>query len=221
MDLNKVQVVDLVREKNELIATANKERKNHTATYLSVIALLVGLLCFLLYLAFVRFPRDSFIATQNAAAICRISPIDRPHIAVGQVTDFAQSAVVSIYTYNYLTYKKNAAETADTYFSNEFHEPFLRLFSTSKALQEVIDKRFNVIAVGTANQPPLVTRAGPRNGAWAWVVDVPVTVYYISGRDTHEDKILASVTVTQVDPTRTNPKGIAVDDIVLRQALNN
>lgn len=213
-------MVDLVAENLQLKKQINDERKGHTRTYISVIAALSVVVLFLGYLAFVHFPQNQFIATDNTAAACRIWPTDRPYIPEANVKDFAESAVVSIYTYGYSNYRKAAQDTADKYFSNNFADPFIAMFSNSAGLQEVIQKRFDVTSVSNPNQPPIVSRSGLRKGSWAWVVDVPVLVYYVSGRDQHSERILASVTVIEVPPTRRNPSGLAIDDIVLRQSLS-
>jgi len=214
------EMIDLLTRNNQLESEVKETHKSHTTTYLGIIVALATVAMFLGYLAFVRFPQNTFIATQNAAALCSVPSIKRPHVSEAIVADFARGAVVSIYSYSYLSYRQNIVDAADKYFTDSFHDTFITLFSNSQTLKAVIDKRFIVTAAGTANQPPMIRRAGERMGAWAWIVDVPVTVYYVSGRESHEDRMLASVTVTQTDPTRTNAKGIGVDNIELRQALN-
>jgi intracellular multiplication protein IcmL len=217
---DKAGMVDLVRDNLALLAERNEERKDHARAYVNIIGVLALIVVFLLYLVFVHFPQYQYLATSNTSGVCSVQPIDKAYIPEAQVKDFAESAVVSIYTYNYGTYHKDISTASNTYFSNDFGDAFMNVFSNSQELQDVIQKRFLVSAVSNPTQPPVVSRSGLRKGAWAWVVEVPVLVYYVSGRDEHEDKMLATVTVVQVPPTLSNPKGLAVDDLVTRQALN-
>jgi hypothetical protein len=213
-------MVDLVALNKQLAASVSDERKGKTRVFLIIIGLLVAMVIFLSWLAFVHFPQDKFLATDNTAGVCRVPVLDKPYIPQAQVMDFAEAAVVSIYTYNYGTYRRDVMQTANTYFSNDFSNAFVAMFSNSADLQEVIDKRFNVTAVSNPTAPPVVARAGLRKGVWSWEVMVPVQVYYVSGATQFSERKLANVTVIQVPPTRLNPYGLAVDNIVLRQALN-
>lgn len=216
----KNEMVDLVAAINAAHAENKATQKSYTRHFLVVIVFLLAAIALLTWAAFFHFPQAVFIPTQNAAAMCQVAPLNTPRIDQAEVEDFAERAVVSIYTYNYLTYRQNVMDAADKFFTPAFHDGFINLFSSSQTLQTVIDKRFIVTATGTANSPPVIRRAGLRKGAYAWDVEVPVTVYYTSGHEQHEDRMIATVTVTQDEPNVRNPRGIGVDNIDLRQALN-
>jgi intracellular multiplication protein IcmL len=218
--LAKEQMVDLVAENLRLNTKIKDERKSLTAMLVSVIVALGFVIVFLLYLTFVHFPQDKVLATANAATVCQVPLLDKPYVSEAQVLDFAEQAVISIYTYNYGDYRMRTQQAANQYFSNSFADAFVQLRSNSQELQDVIQKRFVVTSVSSPNQPPVVARYGPYKGSYAWEMLVPVSVYYTSGREQFEEKKLATVTVEQVPLSPTNPRGLAVDNIVLRQALN-
>lgn len=217
---SKEQMVDLVSQNNQLQEIIKNERKDKTGILIGVIVTLAVVIVFLLYLTFVHFPQDKVLANANASTVCQVPTLDKPYISEAQVLDFAEQAVISIYTYSYSDYRMRTQQAASQYFSNGFADAFVNLRSNSQELQDVISKRFNVTSVSNPNQPPVVSRAGPYKGSWAWQILVPVSVYYTSGREQFEEKRLATVTVMQAPLTPTNPRGLAVDDILLRQAIN-
>ncbi|TKC90153.1 hypothetical protein FAZ69_08370 [Trinickia terrae] len=217
---SKEQMIDLVAKNQQLQGAIKDERKSFTNILVSVIAVLSLVIVFLLYLVFVHFPQDRVLATANAATVCKVPTLDKPYISEAQALNFAEQAVISMYTYNYLDYRMRTQQAANEYFSNGFADAFVQLRSNSQELQDVIQKRFIVTSISNPNQPPVVARSGPYKGAWAWEVSVPVYVYYTSGHEQFQEKRLANVTVMQVPLSPSNPRGLAVDNIVLRQALN-
>jgi intracellular multiplication protein IcmL len=218
--LSKEQMIDLVALNLQLSETLKNERKSFTGLLVTVIGALGCVILFLLYLTFVHFPQDKVLAKGNASTVCEVPTLDKPYMSEAQALDFAEQAVIQIYTYNYGDYRMRTQQVANQYFSNSFADAFVQLRSNSQELADVIQKRFIVTSVGSPNQPPVVARAGPYKGSFAWEMLVPVSVYYTSGREQFEEKKLATVTVEQVPLSPTNPKGLAVDNIVLRQALN-
>ncbi|KVV07472.1 DotI/IcmL family type IV secretion protein [Burkholderia ubonensis] len=216
------QVVDLVLENEQLRAGAKKSESKHSINYLVIIAGQFGIILFLLWLTFSYFPLQKYIPTQNAAAICTFDPIDKPNISAAQVVDYAKDAVVTIYSTDYANYRTTITNAADKFMLPEFRSPFMQTMSQSDFLKALVSNQFTVTAITTPNQPPQVVREGVLNGAYAWKVQVPLTFYYTSGRQQHDDRVVAEVTITRTDPTKTrlNPSAIGVSWIDLKTAVN-
>jgi intracellular multiplication protein IcmL len=212
--------VDLVREGRTLREKAYKQNRTETSRLISFLTVSVGMNLFLIWLAFVYFPQSEFVPTANAAAICKITPINAPHIPQQVVADFAVEAALGIYSYDHANYRKQITGVTDRYFTPEFRDDFMVLFGNSVNLKSVIEN-FYVVSSTTAGNPAQIKESGINGkGAFYWKVQVPLIVYYISGRKRQEEKVVAEVTVTRVDPWRLNPRGIAVSNIVTRQRLN-
>jgi intracellular multiplication protein IcmL len=215
-------VVDLVAENAELRERAKTSETRHAVNYLAIIGALAVVLIFMLWLVFEHFPLTSFIPTQNAAAICSVVPIDQPWIDDPTVVDFAKNAVVSSYSTDYANYRVTIASAAERFMLPSFHDPFITTMQNSDFLHDVVNKQFTVAATSTSGQPAVVVRKGVRDGVYTWKVQVPITFNYLSGREKHEDRLIAEVTVAQADPrkVRLNRSGIGVSWIDLKTALN-
>ncbi len=216
------RVVDLVVETNAINEKSKDTEKKHSLNYLAIIGGQSLVIVFLLWLAFVHFPQGEFIPTQNAAAICKVTPVEQPRLTNAQVMDYAKDMAVSIYSTDYANYRTTVTDAAGKYMLPDFRDQFIKTMSNSDFLKLVVEGRFVVSAVTTANRPPQVVRAGLLNGAYAWKIQVPLTLFYQSGRTQQDDRVVAEVTVTQVDPTRVNlnSRGIAVSWLELKPAIN-
>ncbi|HEP6430558.1 TPA: DotI/IcmL family type IV secretion protein [Burkholderia cenocepacia] len=216
------QVVDIVRENARLREEAKKSESKHSINYLAIIVGESVVIVFLVWLTFFYYPLQKYIPTQNAAAICAFEPIDKPNINAAQIVDYAKDAVVTIYSTDYANYRRTITNAADKFMVPDFRSPFMQTMSNSDFLKALVNNQFTVTAITTPNQPPQVVREGVLNGAYAWKVQVPLTFYYTSGRQQHDDRVVAEVTVTRTDPTkiRLNPSAIGVSWIDLKTAVN-
>lgn len=215
----KSTVIDLVRENNELREENYQEKRDNSLRQLTflVISLLVN--GFLIWLAFFHFPKTKYVWTSNAAAVCAVTPISEPHLMPGVVADFAAQAAVSIYTYDYINYRRVVTAVSEKYFTPEFRDLYMPMFSESKLLQSVIDNT-NIVSAQTAGPAQIAEKGRLHNGAFYWKVQVPLYVYYTVGKKPPRvDKILATVTVSRVDPSRMNPSGIAVSNVATAPLL--
>jgi len=212
--------VELTREVQNLRAKSYKQQRTETVRLVSFLVASGCLNVFLGWLAFVYFPQNEFVPTANAAAICKLTPIDAPHIHQRVVADFAVEAALGIYSYDHANFKKQITDVTKHYFTPEFSDDFMVLFGNSANLKSVVEN-FYVVSSTTGGSPPQIKETGVNGkGAFYWKVQVPLIVYYISGRKKQEEKVVAEVTVTRVEPWRINPRGISVSNIVTKQRLN-
>lgn len=205
--------------KNEDLTKENYELKKKFSTRIIWIfaASLAGNV-FLFYLAFFYFPKKEYVATTNTAAICSIPPVSKPAIHHRTVADFALDSVIGIYSFDHVNYKRQISSAVNEYFTPTYRDQFMVAFGDSPNLQTVIDN-FYVVTATAAGRPPQIIKTGQKGGVYFWNVQVPVNVYYTSGRKIQEEKLLAEVTVVRTEPSRLNPRGIAVSGINTRQLL--
>ncbi|WP_199031657.1 DotI/IcmL family type IV secretion protein [Ralstonia sp. ASV6] len=207
---------------NRVEEEAKENEQRHSLNYLSVITVLSVVILFLLWLIFIHFPLANHIPTQNAAAVCRVTPVNQPRLTEAQVKDFAQEMAVAVYSTDFANYRRNLNDAGDKFMLPSFREQWIRVMSTSDFIKILLENKFIVTAVGTANKPPVVVRSGLLSGAYAWKIQVPLTLFYQSGRVQKDEHVIVEVTVTQVDPTQLNlnPRGIAVSWADTKPALN-
>jgi len=214
-----VEVVDLIKKNNILEEENYVIRRDNTLRLVTIMAAQGVAIVFLIWLAFFHFPKTKYAWTSNAGAVCSVTPIDQAHIDPSIAGDFAQQAVVSIYSYDYLNYRRHITDAANRYFTPEFKDAFMPMFSDSKNLKSVIENT-NIVSANTDGPVQLYKKGGPKGEPYSWVFQVPLQVYYTVGRKpSRPENITAYVTVSRVDPSRINPSGIAVSNIVTEQRM--
>lgn len=209
-----------VLENNELRKTNYKITTQVSMHMFVIVTASIALNFFLGYLAFFRFPLVDYIPTSNAAAICKVVPVSEPFLTQAEVANFAVDAAVSMYTYDHQNYRKQVTDTTEKYFTPEYRNEYLTAFGDSKNLQVVVENYF-VVTATTAGRPAQIVKVGTKSsGAYFWKVQVPINVYYVSGRKKQEEKLLAEIEVLRTPASRLNPKGIGVNGSNIRQLLN-
>lgn len=213
-------VVDLVVENNELKDQNYQEKRDNTLRLVVIMVVEAIAIFFLIWLAFFHFPKTKFAWTSNAGAVCSVTPIDQPHIHHAVAADFAKEAVVSVYSYDYVNYRRHITDTANKYFTQEFRDAFMPMFAESKNLKSVVENT-NIVSANTDGPVQLAKVGGPKGKPYSWVFQVPLQVFYTVGRKpSRPENLLATVTVVRVDPpTIPNPTGIAVSNIVIEPRL--
>lgn len=188
-------------------------RKTAAKHMFAIAALSIGANIFMLWLIFVHFPVSKFVPTANAAAVCEVVPVSEPFVHHQVAADFAVEAVLGIYTYDHANYRRQLSAITDKYFTSDYRNAFMVSFGDSPNLRAVIDNYY-VVSSTTAGRPPEIAETGKYKGAFLWRIKVPIDVYYISGRKNQVEKVLATVDVIRTPPTRLNPRGIAVNQII-------
>lgn len=218
----KETVVDLLADKNQLTEENYTLKRNHAGVLLTIIAVSWLGIAFLLWLAFIHFPQKQVAWTSNAGAVCNLTPIKEPHIHHQVAIDFAVEAAVMTQTYDYVNWRRQLTDTSNRYYTPDFRNSFMLAFPESRTLATVLNNLFIVSSTSIPNKPAQLAAVGRKGatGAYYWDIQVPLTVSYVSGRKINPEVVRADVRVIRVEPSRLNPRGIAVDNIQTRQLLN-
>jgi len=212
--------VDLVAKVNQLenenykITRDSRLRENF---FLSGSALLN---VFLIWLVFFHFPIDNYLWSSNASAVCQARQLDKPYINPQMAVNEAVNATIGIYSYDFLNWRSQITAVAVYHFTPDYRKQFMIAFGDSIGLKMVIDNNYVVSATQLDGRPAQIKSEGIKGGNWYWKIQVPLQVTYMAGRKAEFNKILAEVTVMQVDPSTINPSGLAVDYLETAPLLN-
>ena len=206
-----------IQAKNTKENAKTTNEVSHASRYFKLAFASFFLNIVLAYLAFVYYPQTDYLATANAAAVCGVPTLNKPHVHHAVAADFAVEAALGIYDYNYGNYKRAVTGVTDRYFTPGFRDVFMKAFSNSENIQRVINDYLTVIP-GRDGMAAQIERVGEKNGTYFWIINVPLVVHYVSGRKDRSERVLAKVEVIQVDP-QVNVRGLAVDSIELKQML--
>lgn len=144
--------------------------------------------------------------------------LDHAPVALASIADFAAEAVLSINSYDYLTWDQALPQALNTYFTPSAGRTYLAQFGRSRLLRTVTRSYYTVSALTI--RPAMVVASGQVDGVRSWTVQVPVTIRYQTGvtnldggATAHAQNEVFTVTVLEQRPNRVNYRGVAINDI--------
>jgi intracellular multiplication protein IcmL len=150
-----------------------------------------------------------FISTADGR-IMPIFSLSDPMLAPSEITDWAKTAAISAYSYNYVNYREAFQQLQNQFTANGWknYEAALR---ASLTLETVTSKKLIVSAEPTGE--PVILERKVERGRYTWVVQLPMLVTYENPNEKTPYPIIVKIRVTRV-PTVDMPKGIAIDSFV-------
>lgn len=155
-------------------------------------------------------PLPRYFATTIDGRISPLVPLDQPNIAPTALLQWANTAAVSAYTYNFVNYQQ-ALQEAQNYFTPDGWAAFMEALSSSNNLTAVKAKKLVVSAVATG--APVILQQGMLSGVYAWRIQMPMLVTYQSASQFSRQSILVTMLVTRVS-TLNSPQGIGIAQFV-------
>lgn len=171
-----------------------------------VIIILTGALVYLV----TNPPQPRYFATSIEGRITPLVPLEQPNISQAALLQWANTAAISAYTYNFVNYKE-ALQSASEYFTPDGWSAFMQALESSNNLNAVTAKKLVVSAVATG--APVILQQGVLNGTYAWRVQMPMLVTYQSASQFSRQSIIVTMLVTRVS-TLNSPKGIGIAQFV-------
>lgn len=157
--------------------------------------------------------KDHFFASTGRDLI-PIRPLSQPYVTQETLVSWAQNAVMRVNMYDFANYA-TAFNEARRYFTREGWEQFSLKVNESGNLRAVIENRYVVTAAISA--APTVVKEGLRlDGRFAWTIEVPTVITYLSPTARRTVNALAEVEIVQV-PIEENPEGMGVQSLIINQ----
>lgn len=183
-------------------------RSGLRSSFLIIIASLV-LACLLVLMVISLWnnqPKNVYFAARSDGVIIPIQPLNQPVVSQSQLTSWVSSAIISVYSYDYLRYRSQL-QSAQQYFSPDGWKEFTSSLRSSGNLITVAQQKLLLSAVPTG--AAVITKSGLLNGVYTWQVQMPVLVTFQSATEVRSQSLLVNVQVSRV-PIQNNPQGIAV-----------
>jgi hypothetical protein len=210
--------IELVATNNDLERELHAERIKGTKRLSAILAISVIANFILGYAIFGYFPLTRFVAVKDAHAVCDVSPVNEPlvdNVAAGQ---FAVDSMISVYTFDHLNFQRQITESTAKYFTPEFKQQFLNIFSGS-AMLESVRAQYASVASTVDDRVQIMKYGVNGKGLFSWEIQVPLLLTVKSGPIGAPQRLVAVVTVVRQVPTRNNPTGLGIDNVVIRQRL--
>jgi intracellular multiplication protein IcmL len=171
-----------------------------------IMTILVGGLIYLI----TNPPQPRYFATTTDGRISPLVPLDQPNISQAALLQWANTAAISAYTYNFVNYRQ-ALQDAQAYFTPDGWSAFMGALNSSNNLTAVIAKKLVVSAVATG--APVILQQGILGGIYAWRVQMPMLITYQSASQFSRQSIIVTMLVTRVS-TLNSPQGIGIAQFV-------
>lgn len=211
---------DAVLRENARLYQHNKSLKQQLLIiWISILILSVGLISITLFFLH-NYPKTKFIVTTNNKAVCEVGALDKPNVSSSSVETFAQEAILELLRYDYLNFEQQLKLTLNRYFTNRGKQSYYKSLDISGNLAKV--KTNKMISRAFITRTPQIEKESLRGGQYTWVVIVPINNEFFIGNDSinnvphSKQDYHAIVTIIQEQATAINPKGIAVDALILK-----
>ncbi len=202
----KDDAVEIVRLRNQFYR--DNYRRVISALLICFLAILV--LAGIIFYMITHQPQPKYFATTPDGRIIQLMPLDRPNQSNATVLQWANSAAVAAYSFNFVNYRK-ALQDASSYFTPDGWEQFLSKLEGSNNLAAITSRKLIMNAVATG--APVILEQGILNGRYSWKVQMPMLVSLESASQVIQQSLNITMLITRVS-VLDNPKGIAIAQFV-------
>lgn len=155
-------------------------------------------------------PAPKYFAVNADGSLIKLKPLSEPNVSPATLLQWANMAVISVNTLNYVNYRK-ALQDASEYFTPDGWQEYLRGLKSSNNLTAVIEKKLIVSAVATG--APIILQEGLLNGVYSWRVQMPVLVTYQSPSQVSPQSQIVTLLIVRVSGL-TSARGVGIAQYV-------
>lgn len=155
-------------------------------------------------------PQPRYFATTVDGRISPLIPLDQPNVSQSALLQWANTAAIAAYTYNFVNYRQ-ALQEASAYFTPDGWAAFMEALESSNNLTAVQAKKLVVSAVATG--APVILQQGLLSGIYSWRVQMPMLVTYQSASQFSRQSIIVTMLITRIS-TLNSPQGIGIAQFV-------
>jgi len=164
-------------------------------------------LAYFLFYLYTNPPKPLYFPTSINGRITPLFPLNRPNQSEAAVLQWASTAAVAAYTYNYVNYRAEL-QAASEFFTPEGWDQFLRALNATNNLQAVKERRLIVSAVPTG-APVILQKGLVQTGRFAWQVRIPILVTFQNLNVFTQARYNITMLIQRVS-TLNNPRGIGI-----------
>ena len=188
--------------------------------YQRAMKLAVGLVLVLLACAavigllIIKQPAPRYFAATPDLRLAPLVPLDKPVLTQQGLLNWVTETVSNAVSLDFLEWREKLSNTRE-HFDEEAFKSFVASLNSSGILEMIRDKRLSVSAVVT--RAPVIIASGLVGGKATWKIEFPLTVSYESSQGVEStQKLMATVLVARAS-TVTTPRGVVIQQIVLKR----
>lgn len=205
-------VIDNLSKK--YIPSENSFYKNYYHYFLGLIIALIALLLVVIVVVFYQvthIPLPVFTAAQPDGKTLSLTSSSEPNLLPNTILEWASTAATRAYTFSFEQYNEQLA-LARPYFTDDGWQDYLN--SVRYLIDTIVQKQ--VFVNGVVAGTPVISNQGPLpDKGYVWRVQIPFLVTYQSTSGPEKRNYYVVLSIVRV-PTEVNPRGIGIDQFVMR-----
>jgi len=207
--------LNVARKNFDLREKLRKERRFAMLTVLGI-SICLCIIFFMVYL-FSAYPKYRTIQTVDNSVICELKPEDNPMLTDVAIQDFAKSAVLSAYSFDYVNWRTQIENATTRYFTSDGRAAFNKAIRSSGSLNYIISNTLIMKSMAISS-PQIEEKGVDSKGAPYWIVRMPISTEFFTGNTKAADvqKFVAQVKVVSTKRDAFNPKGLGVYSMILK-----
>lgn len=179
---------------------------------IEALALVVLLICFVVYMSMHQ-PEKRYFATTEDGRLIEMMPLGRPNIGKSALMSWVAQATTETMTFGFHDYRRRLQESS-RHFTRAGWKSFTDALESSRIIETVKARQQVVTAV--PRSAPILIAEGLVGGRYQWTVQLPLQVTYQSGNKTSPSSFLVTLVIVRV-PKLESPNGIGIAQWIAQQ----
>lgn len=176
------------------------------------IIIVVLVLTFIVYMNATQ-PQNRYFATTADGRIMQLVPLDLPNLGTSALLSWTAQSASEIMTFGFHDYQRRMQQSS-RHFTRHGWETFTAALQKSRIIESVETAK-QVVSAQPRSAPVLI-QEGVFNGKYRWVVELPLTVNYLSGSAVRADNLMVRLVIDRV-PSLENPNGVGIEQWIATQ----
>lgn len=199
--------LELVRLRNNFY----RDNYRRVMKLLLIMSLVMVILVLTMAYLFTHRPEPKYFATTQSGRVLQLVPLSNPMLSTEALLSWASQVAMGSYTYNFANFRQKI-QMQENNFTSDAWQQFLVQLKDSGNLQAVDQRKINVSAV--VSGAPVVVYQGMLDGRYAWKVQVPLLVTFVSASDRFQKNYMVTMVVVRVSTVQ-NQNGVAVAQFIV------
>jgi len=205
--------LEVVRARNQYYQYSYKQ---------ALLALLISLLTSALLVGYIMYQRGkspipTYFATNQDGSLKTYIPLYIPYVDDNTVLAMVKETVAGTFAYDFLNYR-SSLQNMRSHFTPDGYQNFIDALEKSENLRTVLEKKFAVAPIFEGEPQILQQQILPATNTYAWRVQVPITLNYVSSQEQKRQPVLVTAVVTRVS-SLISESSIAIASLILEDRI--
>ncbi len=199
--------LELIRLRNNFY----RDNYRRVMKLLLIMSLVMVVLVLTMAYLFTHRSEPKYFATTQSGRVLQLVPLSNPMLSTEALLNWASQVAMGAYTYNFANYRQKI-QMQEINFTSDAWQQFLTQLKDSGNIQAVDQRKINVSAV--ISGAPVVAYQGMLDGRYAWKVQVPLLVSFVSASDHFQKNYMVTMVIVRISTVQ-NQNGVAVAQFIV------